>query len=205
MEYGPQFLTIAAVFLLGAMSPGPDFIAVTSQALVSRSAGLRAALGIAVACIVWAVLALAGLELLLVRLAWLYELIRYLGAAYLIYLGISVLLSVRKTSDNPDGVDVSGLPRSAFWHGFTVCITNPKVAAYFGSLLITVLPLDAPLWVHATTVGLIASLAAIWFGLVALFFSLSGVRRVYGRLRRPIDAVLGAFLVLLGVRIALSR
>ena len=80
MDFLPQLSTLAGVVVLACMSPGPDFVAVTSRALVSRKAGIGVALGITVAVAVWATLAIAGLGVLLARVAWLYEAIRLVGA-----------------------------------------------------------------------------------------------------------------------------
>ena len=98
MEYLPQLLTIGAVMLLGCVSPGPDFIAVTSNALASRQRGLGVALGTALGIAVWAVLAVVGLGVLLTRLSWLYDVIRVIGVCYLLYLGGKMLLGARTVS-----------------------------------------------------------------------------------------------------------
>lgn len=198
-------MTIALVFLLGAMSPGPDFVAVTSHSLVSRRAGLQVAAGITAAIAIWAALAMFGLGVLLAQVGWLYMAVRLIGAAYLIYLGIRILLSVRR-SPAPMTIDAVKAGAPAAWRsGFLVGITNPKTAAFFGSLFITVLPLEAPFWVQAAALAVISLVALGWFGFVALIFSTERVRTVYGRIRRPIDALLGAILVMLGLRLALDQ
>ena len=205
MSHIPQLMTIALVFLLGAMSPGPDFVAVTSHALTSRCAGFQVAAGITVAIAIWAALAMFGLGVLLVQIGWLYMTVRLIGAAYLIYLGIRILLSVRRRPA-PMTIDAVKAGTPAAWRsGFLVGITNPKTAAFFGSLFITVLPLEAPFWVQAAALAVISLVALGWFGFVALIFSTERVRTVYGRIRRPIDALLGAVLVMLGLRLALDQ
>jgi threonine/homoserine/homoserine lactone efflux protein len=204
MDHIPQLMTIAVVVLLGAMSPGPDFVAVTSHALTSRRAGFQVTLGITAAVIIWASLALFGLGVLLVEIGWLTIAVRLAGAFYLIYLGARILLSIR---DKPASItiDVVKTGAPAWRTGFLVGITNPKTAAFFGSLFITVLPLDAPLAVRAATLIVIGLVALGWFGFVALIFSTAQVRAVYGRIRRPIDALLGVILVTLGLKLALDQ
>lgn len=205
MSHLPHLMTIALVFLLGAMSPGPDFVAVTSHSLASRRAGFQVAAGVTAAIAVWAALAMFGLGVLLLQIGWLYMAVRLTGAAYLIYLGARILLSVRHRPA-PMAIDIVNAGAPAAWRsGFLVGITNPKTAAFFGSLFITVLPLDAPLWVQAAALVVISLVALGWFGLVALIFSTDRVRTVYGRIRRPIDALLGTILVTLGLRLALDQ
>lgn len=204
MTYWPEFLAIASVFLLGAMSPGPDFVAVTSHALADRRSGLTVALGVTVAILVWAALAMFGLGAIVARNLWLYTTVRVAGALYLIYLGIRILLSVRRTAPAEATRPAGGGARAALRTGFLVGITNPKTAAFFGSLFITVLPLAAPFWVQAVTLVIIGSLAIGWFGLVALVFSTGRARAAYAKLRRAIDALLGGLLVALGLRLVLT-
>ncbi|RYB06058.1 hypothetical protein D3272_07655 [Lichenibacterium ramalinae] len=95
LTLAPQLLTLSAVFLLACISPGPDFTAVTSNALADRLRGLGVAVGVAVACTIWATLAMFGLGLLLTKIAWLHEAVRLGGAAYLHYLGVKMLLGAR--------------------------------------------------------------------------------------------------------------
>ena len=203
MSYVPQLLTVAAVMLLACVSPGPDFIAVTSNALASRRRGLGVALGTAMGIAVWASMAVIGLGVLLTRIAWLYDAIRIAGVCYLLYLGARLLLAARRpyremavaTTDNV----ITPAPRV----GFMVSMTNPKAAAFFGSFFITVLPAHAPGWVLVAAVVVVTAVALAWFSTLALMFSTRRVRDFYGRMRRPIDAAMGGILVVLGLRLAL--
>ncbi len=209
----PELLTLAGVMLLACISPGPDFIAVTSHALNSRRAGLGAAVGVTGACAVWSMLAVFGLGVVLARMAWGYELLRLVGAAYLIYLGVRMIYSMRRSApDAGAGQSPATAPQpgaAAFLpsvrRGFLVGMTNPKSMAFFGSLFVTVLPVGAPAWVYGATVAVVIVVALGWFSVLAAIFSSSGVRMVYARLRRPFDAVMGAALIGLGVKLAVSR
>ncbi len=206
MEFFAQLATLAGVVLIACISPGPDFIAVTSQSLSSRRSGVGAALGVAMACTVWATLAVFGLGLVLTRLSWLYEVIRYFGAAFLIYLGIRMLLSLRSgqrelnISAAPAASDIVSVRR-----GFLVGMTNPKSVAFFGSLFVTVIPAHAPSWVYAATLAIVSLVACGWFCVLALLFSTGRIRSLYMKLRRPFDAVMGSLLIGIGARLAIDR
>jgi len=206
MEFMPQLATLASVMLLACISPGPDFIAVTSQSLSDRKAGIGAAIGVTVACLIWATLAIFGLGMILSRLSWLYEVIRYLGAAYLIYLGIRMLIGLRLSATELaiSAAPVRTMPR-ALRRGFLVGMTNPKSAAFFGSLFVTVLPIHAPLWVHGVTLAIVGIVACGWFCTLALLFSMRRIRNIYLKLRRPFDAVMGGLLVAIGARLAIDN
>ena len=203
-SYAPHLLTLAAVVLLACVSPGPDFIAVTSNALSGRARGLKVALGVGIACIVWAALAMFGLGLLLTRIAWLYEAIRLAGAGYLLYLGVRMLLAARHRTGAVE-VDVARAADSPLRIGLMVGLTNPKSAAFFGSLFISILPAGTPDAVQIAAVAVVGVVALGWFGLLAVMFSAERVRTLYVTLRRPIDAVMGTLLLALGLRLATSR
>ena len=97
----------------------------------------------------------------------------------------------------------SGL--QAYQRGLMVGLTNPKAAAFFGSLFVTVLPTHAPLWVHAATIGMVASISLGWFSAMAMLFSTPRVQHGYNHLRKPMDAVMGTLLISLGAKLAMDR
>ncbi|MFC3340342.1 LysE family translocator [Paracandidimonas soli] len=233
MDYLPQLLTLSGIILLACASPGPDFVAVTSHALHDRRAGMFVGLGIACAVILWAALAILGFGLLIKEMFWLYETIRVAGAVYLSYLGIRMLASAlkkcphaapsacshprgrflprerpggKKTPSEGDIVRASAASAGQAWRrGLLVGLTNPKTATFFATLFVTLLPAGAPAWVYISVVGLTGAITGIWLGLLAAFFSVKGVQSVYMRIRRPVDALMGAALLGLGMRMAASR
>jgi len=207
MEYLSQLLALAGIILLACASPGPDFVAVTSVALNDRRSGVFVGLGITSAVIIWATLAILGVGLLIKELFWLYELIRMAGAAYLAYLGLRMLIGAFKSGGGqPHITQASGMGAGQAWRrGFLVGITNPKTATFFATLFVSLLPVGAPSWVYVAVVALVVGITGIWLCLPASFFSVARVRSVYARVRRPIDALMGAALVALGLRIAGSR
>jgi threonine efflux protein len=205
-----QLAAIAGVMLLACASPGPDMLAVTSHAFARRRAGVCAAAGIATSHALWATLAVFGLGLILARLAWLYEGIRIAGGLYLLYLGARTLIGLRETAGASPASGTAAAAKSsggahAYRRGLLVGLTNPKAAAFFGSLFVTLLPAHAPLWVHGATVLTVAAVSIGWFTSIALLFSTGSVQRGYAKLRRPVDALMGTVLVALGARLALDR
>lgn len=207
MDYLPQLFTLSGIVLLACASPGPDFVAVTSNALNDRRSGMLVGLGIACAVVLWAALAILGFGLLIKELFWLYEAIRLAGAAYLIYLGTRMLMaSFKAKSGEPRVHGVARVGALQAWRqGFMVGITNPKTATFFATLFVTVLPVGAPTWVYVSVVALVGLITAAWLGALAAFFSVGRVRSVYARMSRVIDALMGAALVGLGIRLASSR
>jgi len=207
MDYLSQLLTLSGIVLLACISPGPDFVAVTSNALNNRRSGMFVGLGIACAVVIWATLAILGFGLLIKELFWLYEAIRLVGAAYLIYLGARMLMaSFKARNGTPCVDDVPHVGALRAWRqGFMVGMTNPKTATFFATLFVTVLPVGAPTWVYVSVVVLVGVITASWLGVLAAFFSVGRVRSVYTRVSRVVDAVMGVALVGLGIRLASSR
>lgn len=207
MDHLPQLLALSGIILLACASPGPDFVAVTSHSLSERRDGVFVGLGITCAVAIWASLAVFGFGLLIQQFFWLYEGIRLAGAAYLVYLGARMLRSaLREQASMQDAAQAPRLSAAHAWRrGFLVGITNPKTATFFATLFVTLLPVGAPLWVYAAVVGVVICITCTWMCLLASFFSVGIVRCAYGRIRKPVDALMGAALVGLGVRMAASR
>ena len=207
MDYLPQLLALSGIILLACASPGPDFVAVTSQALSARRSGVFVGLGITCAVAIWASLAVFGFGLLIQQFFWLYEGIRLAGAAYLIFLGARMLMAALRTrAGSQDIAQAPSLSAGQAWRrGFLVGITNPKTATFFATLFVTLLPVGAPLWVYAAVVAVVVCITGTWMCLLASFFSVGIVRTAYARIRKPIDALMGAALVALGMRLASSR
>jgi threonine efflux protein len=195
----------AAVHLLVAASPGPAFLAVSRTAIgASRSAGLIAAAAMATGAVVWAVATFFGLHLLFAQAPWLYDAMRLGGAAYLIYLGIGMLREAWRGGAPADAV-VAVAGRATFVRCLAVQLSNPKAAVFFGSIFVTLLPADAPLWVKGAALAILGMNEFGWYALVALVLSAPRARRVYGQAKRVLDALFGGFLTALGVKLALSR
>lgn len=207
MDYLSQLLTLSGIILLACASPGPDFIAVTSHALNDRRSGIGVGLGISSAVLIWATLSILGFGLLIKQLFWLYEAIRIAGAIYLFWLGTRMLIGVFKGDYGQQShthAPRAGMGQS--WRrGFIVGITNPKTATFFATLFVTLLPVGAPLWVYVSTIALVGIITSLWLCLLASCFSIGSVRTVYAKIRRPVDALMGAVLVGLSVRMATSR
>jgi threonine efflux protein len=131
MEVATALVGIAAVHLLAIASPGPTFVVVTSHAVAGdRRAGLLVTAGVLLATLTWASLAAAGLGAVIARFSWLHLALRLAGAAYLIYLGVRLLIGAARKSP----VHLTGGVRSdSGWRavraGFLTNISNPKVIA----------------------------------------------------------------------------
>ena len=122
----------AALALL--LIPGPAVLYITARsASQGRTAGLVSVLAIETANFIQAAAAALGLSAILLSSALAFDVVKYLGAAYLIYLGIRKLLSSDNGSDK-EKIKQESLSR-IYWQGFAVNILNPKTALFFFAFL----------------------------------------------------------------------
>ena len=200
-----MLMTIAGVLMLSVMSPGPNFAIVTSTTMtVSRRAGILTGLGLAAASFTWALLAVAGLGLLIAHAGWIYTAVQLAGAGYLMWLGAKMVLGARKPPQVPSGKS-RAVGLAAARKGFLVSMTNPKSVAFYGSIFAVMVPAQAPTWVHAAIVVISGGVSALWYCGLALLFSNGAVRRAFVRGRSVIEATMGLFLIALGCRMLVSR
>jgi threonine/homoserine/homoserine lactone efflux protein len=132
-EFSQLYLFIGASLALLLM-PGPAVLYITARsANQGRLAGLVSVLAIETANFLQAVAATLGLSAILYSSALAFDVVKYLGAAYLIYLGIRKLL-VRE--DGEDGEEIKAEPLARiYWQGFAVNILNPKTALFYFAFL----------------------------------------------------------------------
>jgi threonine/homoserine/homoserine lactone efflux protein len=137
--------TIAVVQLMGTISPGPSFLIVSRTAVAeSRSSGLLLALGLAIGTVIWAVSALLGLKALLTAFGSLYLAMKIAGGAYLLYLAVRLWRHAAEPLAPPRGEEAPPGGIDAIRRGILAQLANPKVAVFYGSVFVTMLPAATP-------------------------------------------------------------
>lgn len=200
-----EWIAVVSITLLAVISPGADFALVTRNSLLlSRRAGVFTALGIGLGVVIHLSYTLLGIGLLLQQSLWLFNLLKLAGAAYLIYLGVRMLLArpTCKASAAPSTEPLSKL--IALRTGLLTNALNPKTSIFIVSLFMQAVQPSTSL---ATQIayGAFISLAHMgWFSLVALCFSAGAIRRRLLAVRHWIDRVFGGLLVGLGAMLALT-
>jgi threonine/homoserine/homoserine lactone efflux protein len=133
IEFSQLYLFLGATLAL-LLVPGPAVLYITARsANQGRLAGLVSVLAIETANFLQAVAATLGLSAILLSSALAFDVVKYLGAAYLIYLGIRKLLIREEETENGD-VKPESLSR-IYWQGFMINLLNPKTALFYFAFL----------------------------------------------------------------------
>ena len=196
------FVGVGAIVIV---TPGQDTaLTIRNTLLGGRRAGVFTALGVSTAQAVWALATSVGLAALIAASEPAFVALKLVGAAYLVWLGAHALLAAwRGTGRRRDGVRGTGLaPRTAFRQGATSNLGNPKMAVFFTSLL----PQFADSFAGLLTLGLLfACMTVMWLSTYAAVVARAGDALRRPAVRRVLNAVTGAILVALGLRLATER
>jgi RhtB (resistance to homoserine/threonine) family protein len=205
-----QFVTICLLMSLAVISPGPDFVLVTKNTLLcSRRAGLFTSFGIGCASCVHISYCAIGLAMLIVNSLWILNIFKYLGASYMLYLGITSLVAKKGTSYETVTAKSPKMIKSidflAFRQGFFCSLLNPKAILYFLALFTVIIKPNTPaFWIilYAIEMFLIITL---WFISLTFILSYPSMARFLGKIEKYIAKVLGIFLIGFGVALVFLK
>ncbi|MBI0436679.1 LysE family translocator [Dickeya dianthicola] len=199
-------LFVATIAALGMISPGPDFFLVIKNAVrYPRLAAMMTAVGVIAGVATHMAYCVAGLAVVITTTPWLFSLLKYVGAAYLIWLGIQAL-----RSRGGSQLDLSGLAPQrvglwkAFIQGYLCNLLNPKATLFFLAVFTQVLGLNSSVGEKLWYAGIIWGLTLIWWPLLVILIQSEPVRRGLTKAQKLIDKLLGGVLITLGIKVALS-
>lgn len=202
--YWREFLTLAIAHGLAVASPGPDFAIVLRQSLRhGRQTALWTSVGIGCGLAVHITYCLLGLGYLLQRSAVALTVVKYLGAAYLAWVGIQALRSRARTGDVDLASGTDAPTVGAAWRtGFLVNVLNPKAALFFISFFSLAISPATPRWIQAGYGLWMVVTTIAWFSFVSFVFTREAMRRAFLRYGHWIDRALGV--VFLGFAVMLA-
>jgi threonine/homoserine/homoserine lactone efflux protein len=201
-----SFLAFLGVSALVIVVPGPD-TAVTINGTLSggRRGGVFTALGVSCGQAVWTLAASAGVSALLVASEPAFRTVKYLGAAYLLCLGLRAIWSAVRPGSAPSA-SASGLARrgalACYRRGLLSDLGNPKMAVFFTSLL----PQFGAGFAVLALLGLVfCAMTFLWLACYAVALAKMGDLLRRSSVHRAVDVVTGTVLVALGVRLATEQ
>jgi len=203
----PEFIAIWIAWLMAGGSPGPATMGIAGTAMSEgRRPALAFALGILAGSASWGIAAALGLSAVMLANVWVFELLRYAGAAYLGWLALKALKrALAKEPTAATGTPFNGSFRSLFAKGAAVHITNPKAILSWASIYAIVAP------AKATPATLFAYFAALFAGSILIFvgyaflFSSPAIVRGYRRASRAFDLAFAGFFGFAGYKILTAR
>jgi threonine/homoserine/homoserine lactone efflux protein len=191
------------------ISPGPDTAYIVGRsAQLGWKGGATAALGIGAGGLVHVIAAALGISALLAASATAFTAVKLLGAAYLVYIGMKMLLS-QDGKGTEQEIEQRPISMTAvFQQGFITNVLNPKVALFFLAFLPQFIDTYTPFKVLAfLSLGLIFDFNGTLWNLLVAWLSARVVIAVHsmGRVHRWIDRALGTLFIYLGIRLAVAQ
>lgn len=196
--------TVALIHFLAVITPGPDFIMIIKNSLLySRNIGLWTVMGLGLGIITHIIYCMAGLAIVISKSMIVFNVMKLLGAGYLIYIGFRSIFS--KSS----AIHVNALPKSenisplkAIQIGFLTNVLNPKATLFFLSLFTFVV---SPTTSRSTLIILSMVIfinTVLWFSVIALCFTQKKVQRLYNKYQGIFNKIFGCTLIGIGIKLA---
>jgi len=205
IPYINELLTLSFIAIFMAISPGADFVMVTRNSIFyGRKSGLYSALGISAAIWVHVAYSIAGLAVIISNSVILFSIIKYLGAAYLIYIGWKTFTSksIVSKEGNPGNTELSSF--KAFKVGFITNVLNPKTTIFFLSIFTQLVTVDTPIWIQLVYGLIICCAHLVWFIAVSYLFSHAVLLEKFYKSKKTIERIVGSVLIGFGLKVALS-
>lgn len=197
--------SVATITILAVISPGADFAMVTRNSIIlSRRAGVLTSVGISLGVLVHVAYSLAGIGLIISKSILVFNAIKIIGAAYLIYLGISMLRAKKNLEDATQKTTAPISDFEALRIGFLTNALNPKTTLFVVSLFTQVISPATSLTTQLGYGAFMSLAHLVWFVFVSCAFSSQVARQFVTNSRHYIERTIGGVLVVLGIGLAAS-
>lgn len=205
-----EYFNITVIALLGAISPGPDFVLVVKYALAhDRRMATMASLGVGVGILWHTTYCILGLALVIANSIVAFNIIKYLGAAYLIYLGIKSFLPAKTSSAEVQHHSKATIQTVTAWQAFRsgllVNILNPKCTLFMLSIFTMVINPNTPRLIQASYGIEMAVITAAWFMFLSYGFSHPIIRNKINKAQKVVGKLIGIVLIILGIMVILEH
>ncbi|WP_257263612.1 LysE family translocator [Endozoicomonas sp. ONNA2] len=196
-----SWLSILAVCVLGAITPGPSLAAVMKSTVQgSRVHGLVTSISHALGIGIYAFMVAAGIGVVITETPWLYKFITYAGSAYLIWMGYKAIISTSSLINDHGQLQQLSLKQAAI-DGFLVSFLNPKIAVFFLALFSQFVTPDSTVLTQILMASTATLCDGVWYCLIA---SVAGHEKVLPALRKRatlINRVCGILLIMVALPI----
>ena len=198
------WVSLASICLMGAMTPGPSLAVVLKHTISGgRSHGLMTAMAHAIGMALYATLSIVGLAVLIQQSPVLFDLIRYVSVAFLLYLAYKALTSnsaLAKLDEQTNTVTM----KQSFIEGVMITFVNPKLAIFFVALFSQFIQPDAGWIQNVVMVSTAAGIDSLWYCFIAVVLSQSSMLSKLRNNSHIIEKITGVALILVAARVVLT-
>jgi len=199
-----KLVLVVTVTALCMISPGPDMLLVMRNTLVrDRHYGAFTALGVLTGNLIHIGYCVVGIAVLVLRNPVLFQLLRFAGAIYLIYLGIQDLRNASHENINRRSPDAPG--SSAYRQGFINNLLNPKGSLFYLGVFTQVITPDMSLTQMALLIVVMMTVSTMFWVIFVQTLHLPVVRAGVSGWKTAINRVFGVALILVGARVAMLK
>jgi len=202
-----EYLTLGLIVLLGAMSPGPDFVIVTKNSLAgSRRLGILTGLGVACALLVHITYTSLGLAVIIHESKVLYLIVKIVGAVYLTYLGIQMIRHRKATpsSEKKEHGHQKLTTKKAFFSGLLCNLLNPKASLFIMGLFTQVIEPNTSLRTLVLISFEIMVITFIWFAFLSYILTHEAFSQKFRAFQSHLNLIMGILLIGFAFRILFS-
>lgn len=206
-NYLMELAALMAIFSFAIVSPGADLAMVMRQSLVhGRRAAIFTSFGVGTSLMFHVTYTILGLGLIISKSILLFNIVKWLGVAYLLYIGVQSLRAGKMSLAISEGAsEKKQSAAKAFGLGFAANALNPKPVFFFLSIFSTVVSMETPVAVKFGYGLVMASCLIAWFVGVSFFLTTPKMRAAFERAGQWIDRTSGLVFIALGLKLAVQR
>ena len=198
-----DWLSLAAICILGAFSPGPSLMVILSiTASNGRKAGFLSSFGHGLGVFIYALLSATGLSIILNAYSQLLILVQFLGALFLLFIGIRTIRTLFLTTADSSKVLSKNMIPNRFIDGFLIAIFNPKIAAFFLSLFSQFLIVGQTFVIHLGMALLAGTIDTIAYLAMVTLASTSIMLKFLSTYKKSVEASFGLLLIMLSISLS---
>jgi RhtB (resistance to homoserine/threonine) family protein len=209
-QYMIEMASLMAIFSFAIVSPGADLAMILRQSLVhGRRNAIISSFGVGTALMLHVTYTILGLGLIISKSILMFNVVKWCGVAYLLYIGVKSLRAGKTDMTAPQTVTDEERklqsPFKAFALGFAANALNPKPVFFFLSIFSTVVSAHTPALVKFSYGLVMATCLIGWFVGVSFFLTTPKMRASFTRASQWIDRVSGAVFIALGIKLATEK
>ena len=189
------------IHFLAVISPGPDFIIVTSQSInYGRLNAIKTSIGISFGILIHIILSIFGVNYIFVNNTIFYDLVKYICFIYLFYFSLSLIFSKKKHNNILHNNNKS-IYKNPFLIGFLTNLLNPKALVFFISIFSIFVNQLTPFYIRVIYGMWMVFATCFWFCIISIFFTLDFSKNFLNKYSIIISKIMGIILLIISIKV----